>query len=99
MKSYNTEGIQLPPDEEGVKKFEKLNNIKIHCVCAMTDEKHIEMYKAAYKPNIMLCLMKNRQRQSHWCVVRGREGLSRLISNNMSKTKRARHICTLCHQT
>ena len=77
MNSYNTKGISLPPDEEGVKKFEKLNNIKIHCICAMTDGKHIEMYKAAYKPNIILCLVKNPQGQSHWCVVRGNDALSR----------------------
>ena len=36
--------------------------------------------------------------QSHWCVVKSREALSRLISGNMSKTKRPRYICTLCRQ-
>lgn len=98
VKAYNITSINLSPDEAGVKKFEKLNNLKIHCICAMTDGKHIEIYKAAYKPDFILCLMKNPQGQSHWCVVRGIEALSRLISSNISKSKRARHICTLCHQ-
>ena len=42
--------------------------------------------------------MKNPQGQSHWCVIRDRKSLSRLISSNISKAKQARHICTLCHQ-
>ena len=84
---------------EGVKKFGKLNNLEIHTICAMTDGKHIDMYEGCYQPDVILCLMKNPQGQSHWCVVRDRAALSRLISANMSKTKRARHVCTLCHRT
>ena len=98
IKTYNINGITIPPDEAGIKKFEKQNNIKIHCVCAMTNGKHLEIYKAAYKPDIILCLMKNPKGESHWCIIKDKKALSRLISSNISKSKRARHICMLCHQ-
>ena len=41
-------------------------------------------------------LMKNPEGESHWCAIPGVSSLSRLTSSNISKSKRARFICTNC---
>lgn len=64
----------------------------------MTDGKHIEIYMPAQKPDFILLLMKNPAGKSHWCVILNEKSLSRLVSSNISKSKRMRHICTNCHQ-
>ena len=98
IKRFDISGVNLPPGEDDIRKFEELNNLRIHCVCAQTDGKHVEIYKSAYNPHFILMLMKNPKGESHWCVIPSTKSLSRLISSNISKSKRARHICTNCHQ-
>ena len=98
IKTFNIEGVNLPPDKKDIKKFEKQNNLNIHCVCAMTDGKYIEIYKSAHKSDFILILMKNSAGASHWCVVPNEKSLSRLILSNIFKSNRSRHICTNCHQ-
>ena len=53
--TFNTEGIKFPSDRDDIRKFEKQNNLNIHCVCATTDSKHIELYKAAIRPSSFFC--------------------------------------------
>ena len=96
IQKYNVEGINLPPSKDDIEKFEKNNNLKILALCAMTNGKHVEIYKDQIDPDIMIMLMKNPQGQSHWCAIPGVSSLSRLTSSNISKSKRARFICTNC---
>ena len=96
IEKYNVKGVNLPPTKDDIKKFEKLNNLRILCVCAQTDGKHVEIYKECHQPDIMLMLMKNLKGQSHWCAIPSISSLSRLVSANISKSNRARFICTNC---
>ena len=96
IKKFNIEGVNLPPTKDDIKKFEKLNDLKILAVCAQTDGQHVEIYKEQHNPDIILMLMKNPKGQSHWCAIPGVSSLSRLVSANISKSKRARFICTNC---
>ena len=98
IKKFDITGVNLPPGKDDIKKFEELNNLRIHCVCTQTGGKHVEIYKSAYNPHFILMLMKNPAGVSHWCVVPSTKSLSRLISSNISKSKLTRHICTNCHQ-
>ena len=98
IKGFQTKGVNLPPERKDIIKFEKLNNLRIHCCCAQTDGKHVEIYKAAQNPDFILMLMKNFAGISYWCMVPSAKSLVRLTSSNISKSKRARHICTNCHQ-
>ena len=96
IKKFNIEGVNLPPTKEDIRKFEKLNNMKILCVCAQTDGRHVEIYKEQHNPDIILMLMKNPKGESHLCVVPTPSSLVSLTSANLSKSKKARFICTNC---
>ena len=98
IKKFNTTRVNLPPSKDDIRKFEELNNLRIHCICAQTDGKHVEIYKSAYNPHFILMLMKNPAGVSHWCVIPSTKLLSRLISSNISKANMACYICTNCHQ-
>ena len=96
IQKFNIEGVNLPPSKKDIIKFEKNNNIKILALCAQTDGEHVEIYKPCINPDLMIMLMKNPKGQSHWCAIPCISSLSRLVSSNISKSKRARFICTNC---
>lgn len=96
-KTFNIEGINFPPGKGDIIRFEKLNGIKIHCLCAMKNSERIDHYKAARDPDWILILIKNPGGESHGCYIPSLSWLSRLVSSSISKSKRVRFICTNCH--
>ena len=78
-------------------KLAKQNNTRIHCVCAMTNGERIDHFITSRDPEIILIFIKNLEGESHWGVIPSLSSLSRLVSSSISKSKRARFICTNCH--
>ena len=56
-KTFNIDGINYPVGKSDI-KFEKLNNIKIHCLCTMTNSECIDHCKPSKNPDWILLLIK-----------------------------------------
>ena len=96
-KSFNIEGVNFPMGKDDMIRLAKQNNTRVHCVCAMTNSERIDHFITERDSDIILIFIKISESEWHWGVVPSLSPLSRLISSSISKSKRARHICTNCH--
>ena len=63
----------------------------------MTNSERIDHFITERDPEITLIFIKNPEGKTHWGLIPSLSSLSRLISSRISKSKRARIICTNCH--
>ena len=63
----------------------------------MTNSERIDHFLTGRDPKIILIFIKNYEGESHCGLIPSLSSLSRLVSSGISKSKRARFICTNCH--
>ena len=96
-KFFNIQRISFPAGRDDAIKFFKQNNIRAHCVRTMTNSERIDHFIMGRDPEIILIFIKNPESEAYWGLISSISSLSRLISSGISKSKRARLICTKCH--